>query len=112
MNRQLFRQCPGCGNLFATYKGNQVYCFRECYLRAKNENYVPAQYRKKEAVPVRIRVPKPLPVFPEFQLTPGVVYKAEKHFGQLATRAFYIVTLDKNHRTIVRQEECEEVDHE
>ena len=78
MSRQLFRQCPGCGNLFATYKGNQVYCCRECYLRAKNENYIPAQYRKKEAVPVRIRVPKPLPVFPEFQLKPGKVYKAQK----------------------------------
>ena len=44
MSRQLFRQCPGCGNLFATYKVNQIYCCRECYLRAKNENYVPAQY--------------------------------------------------------------------
>ena len=109
MSRQLFRQCPGCGNLFATYKVNQIYCCRECYLRAKNENYVPAQYRKKEAVPVRIRVPKPLPVFPEFQLKPGKVYKAQKRQCCDGIRATYIVTLDEEHRTIVRQEECEEV---
>lgn len=112
MSRQLFRQCPGCGNLFATYKVNQIYCCRECYLRAKNENYIPAQYRKKEAVPVRIRVPKPLPVFPAFQLKPGKVYKAQKRQCCDGIRATYIVTLDEKHRTIVRQEECEEVPDE
>lgn len=112
MSRQLFRQCPGCGNLFATYKGNQVYCCRECYRRAKNVNYIPAQYRKKEAVPVHIRVAKPLPVFPAFQLEPGKTYPALKHQGTDGYRATYIVTLDEKHRTIVRQEECEEVSDE
>jgi hypothetical protein len=112
VNKLLYRQCRGCGNLFTTYRTDQVYCCRECYRRAKNENYVPAQYRKKEAVPVRIRVPKPLPVFPEFQLKPGKVYKAQKRQCCDGIRATYIVTLDEKHRTIVRQEECEEVPNE
>ena len=58
---------------------------------------------------VKIRLQKQLPVFPEFQLTPGVVYPAEKYQSCHDGRATYIVTLDADHRTLVRQEECEEV---
>ena len=108
MNKLQYRQCRGCGNLFTTYRTDQVYC-RECYRRSKNINYIPAQYRKKEAVPVHIRVTKPLPVFPAFQLEPGKVYAAQKRQCCDGIRATYIVTLDEKHRTIVRQEECEEV---
>lgn len=103
--------CMTCHKRFDAINDRQRFCSKPCYLAAKRNGYVPSAIRRPPE-PVHIRLPQPLPVFPEFQLTPGVVYKAEKHFGQLATRAFYIVTLDKNHRTIVRQEECEEVDHE
>lgn len=105
------RVCMTCHKRFDAINDRQRFCLKPCYLTAKRNGYVPSAIRRPPE-PVHIRLPQPLPVFPEFQLTPGVVYKAEKHFGQLATRAFYIVTLDEKHRTIVRQEECEEVDHE
>ena len=105
------RVCMTCHKRFDAINDRQRFCSKPCYLLAKHNGYVPSAIRRPPEL-VHIRLPKRLPVFPEFQLTPGVVYKAEKHFGQLATRAFYIVTLDKDHRTIVRQEECEEVDHE
>lgn len=111
MSRKVQRVCPTCHKQFEAYVDRKRFCCNACYLASKTGSYIPVSSRKPPQ-PVYIRLPQPLPVFQEFQLTPGVVYKAEKHFGQLATRAFYIVTLDKNHRTIVRQEECEEVDHE
>lgn len=66
----------------------------------------------KQGIEVWIVIPEPLPVFPEFQLKPGKIYKAQKRQCCDGIRATYIVTLDEKHRTIVRQEECEEVDHE
>ena len=110
MSRTVQKTCPYCGKHFETVS-SKTFCSMPCYLAARHAGYVPAPLRRPPE-PVYIRLPEPLPVFPEFQLKPGVIYKAEKHFGQLATRAFYIVTLDEDHRTIVRQEECEEVEHE
>ena len=80
-------------------------------LRAKHHGYVPSAIRRPPE-PVYIRLPKRLPVFPEFQLEPGRVYKADRYQSLQCGRVTYIVTLDKEHRTIVRQEECEEVAHE
>lgn len=96
---------------FTPRNDRQRFCSKPCYLRAKHHGYVPSAIRRPPE-PVYIRLPKRLPVFPEFQLEPGRVYKADRYQSLQCGRVTYIVTLDKDHRTIVRQEECEEVAHE
>lgn len=105
------RVCMTCHKRFDAINDRQRFCSKPCYLTAKRNGYVPSAIRRPPE-PVHIRLPQPLPVFPEFQLKPGKVYKAQKRQCCDGIRATYIVTLDEKHRTIVRQEECEEVDHE
>ena len=105
------RVCMTCHKRFDARNDRQRFCSKPCYLIATRNGYVPSAIRRPPEL-VYIRLPKRLPVFPEFQLTPGVVYRANKYRNLQAGRATYIVTLDEEHRTIVRQEECEEVDHE
>lgn len=105
------RVCMTCHKRFDALNDRQRFCSKPCYLLAKHNGYVPSAIRRPPEL-VHIRLPKRLPVFPEFQLTPGVVYPAEKHQSQQCGHVTYIVTLDDEHRTIVRQDECEEVYHE
>ena len=105
------RVCMTCHKRFDAINDRQRFCSKPCYLAAKRNGYVPSAIRRPPE-PVHIRLPQPLPVFPAFQLQPGKTYPALKHQGTDGYRATYIVTLDEKHRTIVRQEECEEVDHE
>ena len=111
MNKAFQKRCIYCNNPFITYKPNQVYCSRACYLLEKYAQYVPSGARA-EPDTVRIRLPKRIPVFPEFQLTPGVVYPAMRYKSSQGERITYIVTLDEAHKTIVRENECEEVHDE
>jgi len=102
------KRCLLCNKPFATHSRSQVYCCRGCYKQARLGRYVPATVRTPPEK-VRIRLSRRIPVFPEFQLTPGVVYDAMKYKSCQSYRTTYIVTLDEKHRTIVREEECEEV---
>lgn len=74
------RVCMTCHKRFDAINDRQRFCSKPCYLAAKRNRYVPSAIRRPPE-PVYIRLPQPLPVFPEFQLTPGVVYKAEKHMS-------------------------------
>lgn len=111
MSRKVQRVCPTCHKQFEAYVDRKRFCCNACYLASKTGSYIPASSRKPPQ-PVHIRLPKPLPVFPEFQLTPGAIYPAVKYQNLQPGRATYVVTLDEDHRTIVRQDECEEVAHE
>ena len=112
MSRKVQRVCPTCHKQFEAYVDRQRFCSNACYLAAKRGGYAAAACAPSPEA-VFIRLPKRLPVFPEFQLEPGVVYEAKKCYNnQYPGRATYIVTLDEDRRTIVRQEECEEVAHE
>lgn len=102
------RVCMTCHKRFDALNDRQRFCSKPCYLIAKRNGYVPSAIRRLPE-PVHIRLPQPLPVFPAFQLEPGKVYAAQKRQCCDGIRATYIVTLDEKHRTIVRQEECEEV---
>lgn len=102
------KKCLLCGKPFDTRIRNQVYCSRVCSGKAHQGVNLGKRPRKPPEM-VKIRLQKQLPVFPEFQLTPGVVYPAEKYQSCHDGRETYIVTLDADHRTLVRQEECEEV---
>lgn len=111
MSNAMQKRCLLCNKSFVTSSRSQVFCCRECYKEARRGNYV-RNTSKQLPQPVKIRLRKHLPVFPEFQLTPGAVYDAAKYQSCQSGRATYIVTLDTQHKTIVREDECEEVPHE
>ena len=111
MSKALQKRCLLCNKPFVTHDRSRIYCCRDCYKLAKRGNYVRGTSRQPPQ-PVKIRLPKRLPVFPEFQLTPGIVYNAAKYQSCQSGRTTYIVTLDEKHKTIVREDECEEVPHE
>lgn len=108
MSNAMQKRCLLCNKSFVTSSRSQVFCCRECYKEARRGNYV-RNASKQLPQPVKIRLRKHLPVFPEFQLEPGRVYEAEKFQSCQSYHVTYIVTLDEKHRTIVRPDECEEV---
>lgn len=102
------KKCLYCRKPFDTPTRSQIYCSQQCAAAArKGVSFQPGARRAPE--PVKIRLTKFLPVFPEFQLEVGKVYAAEKYTPAPGANVTYVVTRDEKHRTIVRPDECEEV---
>ena len=102
------KKCLYCRKSFDTPTRSQIYCSQQCAAAArKGVSFQPAPRRAPEIV--KIRMIKPLPVFPEFQLEVGEVYTAEKYVPVSGANITYIVNRDEGRRTIVRPDECEEV---
>lgn len=102
------KTCIRCGKIFSVRERDQIYCSRACSNASHNGVNLSKQPRPKPDI-VKIRLFEGLPVFQEFYLTPGRIYKAEKHQSTRQSRPVYLVRLDPAHTTLVRPEECEEV---
>lgn len=108
MSEVLHKKCLYCRKPFDTTIRSRIYCSQKCSAAARKGISFQSSGRRASEI-VKIRLTKPLPVFPEFQLTVGRVYTAEKYAGCSGANTTYIVTRDEKHRTIVRLHECEEV---
>ena len=109
MGKRIYQKhCLFCGEHFETTVKSQIYCSSKCSAAGWTSRYCQSRPRPAPEK-VRIRLPKRIPVYPEFQLEPGRVYEAEKFQSCQSYHVTYIVTLDEKHRTIVRPDECEEV---
>lgn len=102
------KKCLRCGKPFRTRIRSQVYCSRVCS-GAAHRGKDCAKLPKPAPPRVYIRITRPIPVWPEFQLELGGVYEAEKYQSCEHARASYIVRKANGVATLVRMGECEEV---
>lgn len=102
------KKCQRCGKTFTVRLRDQVYCSRACS-NASHKGVNLQTMKKPQPDIVKIRLFEGLPVFPEFYLTPGKIYEAEKHRSTRQSLPVYLVRLDEAHTTLVRPTECEEV---
>lgn len=102
------KKCLRCGKPFQTRVRSRIYCSRPC-ADAAHRGVDFAKRKKTPPEIVRIRITAQLPVWPEFALTRGAVYDAEKYQSNEHGRASYIVHKPNGKATLVRMDECEEV---
>lgn len=105
-------RCANCGKAFTAPRSqHRKYCSRKClYAWKKREGPKPGIRREREWTPVKICVPRPLGLKPEFEPERWKVYDAERYNSMDAQGKHGYVINVNGHRINVRENECVEVE--
>lgn len=102
------KKCLRCGRNFQTRIRSQIYCSRAC-ADVAHRGVDFAKRERPAPQRVRIRITRPVPVWPEFAVELGAVYDAERYQYCETGHIMYVVARPGGRKTIVRDHECVEV---
>lgn len=105
---QLKKLCRQCHKPFTTRLRTQVYCSRAC-ADVAHRGVDFAKRERPAPQRVRIRITRPISVWPEFAVELGAVYDAERYQYCETGHIMYVVARPGGRKTIVRDHECVEV---